>query len=66
MIWKMSSEKEATIKSNTKTYLRLNWINLGKGRMKMGDSIVQDVEVISSGSLGLDVSTRVVDIHVVG
>jgi recombination protein RecA len=56
---KMSSEKEAKLKALKLTLDKLDK-TYGKGAvMKMGDSIVQDVEVISSGSLGLDVALGV-------
>lgn len=55
----MSSEKEAKLKALKLTLDKLDK-TYGKGAvMKMGDSIVQDVEVISSGSLGLDVALGV-------
>jgi len=56
---KMSSEKDAKLKALKLTLDKLDK-TYGKGAvMKMGDSIVQDVEVISSGSLGLDVALGV-------
>jgi len=52
----MSSEKDAKLKALKLTLDKLDK-TYGKGAvMKMGDSVVQDVEVISSGSLGLDVA----------
>ncbi|MEZ4968314.1 MAG: recombinase RecA [Flavobacteriaceae bacterium] len=55
----MSSEKDAKLKALKLTLDKLDK-TYGKGAvMKMGDSIVQDVEVISSGSLGLDVALGV-------
>jgi len=56
---KMSSEKEAKLKALKLTLDKLDK-TYGKGAvMKMGDSVVQDVEVIPSGSLGLDVALGV-------
>lgn len=55
----MSSEKEAKLKALKLTLDKLDK-TYGKGAvMKMGDVAVQDVEVISSGSLGLDVALGV-------
>ncbi|WP_026813596.1 recombinase RecA [Arenibacter certesii] len=55
----MSSEKEAKLKALKLTLDKLDK-TYGKGAvMKMGDSVAQDVEVISSGSLGLDVALGV-------
>ncbi|HLT51581.1 MAG TPA: recombinase RecA [Arenibacter sp.] len=55
----MSSEKEAKLKALKLTLDKLDK-TYGKGAvMKMGDSIAQDIEVISSGSLGLDVALGV-------
>ena len=55
----MSSEKEAKLKALKLTLDKLDK-TYGKGAvMKMGDSISQDIEVISSGSLGLDVALGV-------
>lgn len=55
----MSSEKEAKLKALKLTLDKLDK-TYGKGAvMKMGDSIVEDVEVISSGSLGLDLALGV-------
>ncbi|MFI8603788.1 recombinase RecA [Cellulophaga sp. HaHa_2_95] len=55
----MSSEKEAKLKALKLTLDKLDK-TYGKGAvMKMGDSVVQDVEVIPSGSLGLDVALGV-------
>ncbi|ADV48828.1 Protein recA [Cellulophaga algicola DSM 14237] len=56
---KMSSEKEAKLKALKLTLDKLDK-TYGKGAvMKMGDSVAQDVEVIPSGSLGLDVALGV-------
>jgi recombination protein RecA len=56
---KMSAEKEAKLKALKLTLDKLDK-TYGKGAvMKMGDSIVQEVEVISSGSLGLDIALGV-------
>jgi recombination protein RecA len=56
---KMSSEKDAKLKALKLTLDKLDK-TYGKGAvMKMGDSVVQDVEVISSGSLGLDIALGV-------
>ncbi|MBT8313064.1 MAG: recombinase RecA [Maribacter sp.] len=55
----MSSEKEAKLKALKLTLDKLDK-TYGKGAvMKMGDSIVEDVEVIPSGSLGLDIALGV-------
>lgn len=55
----MSSEKEAKLKALKLTLDKLDK-TYGKGAvMKMGDDVVQDVEVIPSGSLGLDVALGV-------
>jgi recombination protein RecA len=55
----MSSEKEAKLKALKLTLDKLDK-TYGKGAvMKMGDSIVEEVEVISSGSLGLDIALGV-------
>ena len=55
----MSSEKDAKLKALKLTLDKLDK-TYGKGAgMKMGDSIVQDVEVIPSGSLGLDIALGV-------
>ncbi|MCO5724275.1 recombinase RecA [Robiginitalea marina] len=55
----MSSEKEAKLKALKLTLDKLDK-TYGKGAvMKMGDEVVQDVEVISSGSLGLDLALGV-------
>lgn len=55
----MSSEKDAKLKALKLTLDKLDK-TYGKGAvMKMGDSIVADVEVIPSGSLGLDVALGV-------
>lgn len=50
----MSNDKEAKLKALKLTLDKLDK-TYGKGTvMKMGDNVVQEVEVISSGSLGLD------------
>ena len=55
----MSTEKEAKLKALKLTLDKLDK-TYGKGAvMKMGDSIVEDVEVIPSGSLGLDIALGV-------
>lgn len=55
----MSSEKEAKLKALKLTLDKLDK-TYGKGAvMKMGDHMVEDVEVISSGSLGLDLALGV-------
>lgn len=55
----MSSEKEAKLKALKLTLDKLDK-TYGKGAvMKMGDSVAQDIEVIPSGSLGLDVALGV-------
>ncbi|MBT8307402.1 MAG: recombinase RecA [Maribacter sp.] len=55
----MSSEKDAKLKALKLTLDKLDK-TYGKGAvMKMGDSIVEDVEVIPSGSLGLDIALGV-------
>jgi recombination protein RecA len=55
----MSAEKEAKLKALKLTLDKLDK-TYGKGAvMKMGDSVVADVEVIPSGSLGLDVALGV-------
>ncbi|MGB5189531.1 recombinase RecA [Robiginitalea sp.] len=55
----MSSEKEAKLKALKLTLDKLDK-TYGKGAvMKMGDEVAQDVEVISSGSLGLDLALGV-------
>ncbi len=55
----MSSEKEAKLKALKLTLDKLDK-TYGKGAvMKMGDSVVADVEVIRSGSLGLDIALGV-------
>ncbi len=52
----MSSEKEAKLKALKLTLDKMDK-TYGKGAvMKMGDSVVADVEVIPSGSLGLDIA----------
>ena len=56
---KMSSEKDAKLKALKLTLDKLDK-TYGKGAvMKMGDTIAQDIEVISSGSLGLDLALGV-------
>ncbi|MDD7887221.1 recombinase RecA [Flavivirga sp. 57AJ16] len=55
----MSSEKEAKLKALKLTLDKLDKA-YGKGTvMKMSDAAVQDVEAISSGSLGLDIALGV-------
>ncbi len=55
----MSSEKEAKLKALKLTLDKLDK-TYGKGAvMKMGDHVVADVEVIPSGSLGLDIALGV-------
>lgn len=55
----MSSEKEAKLKALQLTLDKLDK-TYGKGTvMKMGDKAVEEVEVISSGSLGLDLALGV-------
>ena len=55
----MSSEKEAKLKALKLTLDKMDK-TYGKGAvMKLGDSVVADVEVIPSGSLGLDVALGV-------
>lgn len=55
----MSNEKEAKLKALKLTLDKLDK-TYGKGTvMKMGDSAVQEVEVIPSGSLGLDIALGV-------
>ena len=55
----MSAEKEAKLKALKLTLDKLDK-TYGKGAvMKMGDSVVADVEVIPSGSLGLDIALGV-------
>jgi len=55
----MSKEKEAKLKALQLTLDKLDK-TYGKGSvMKMGDSVVQEVEVISSGSLGLNLALGV-------
>ena len=59
MIEKMSSEKEAKLKALQLTLDKLDKTD-GKGTvMKMGDKAVEEVETISSGSLGLDLALGV-------
>jgi recombination protein RecA len=56
---KMSSEKEAKLKALQLTLDKLDK-TYGKGTvMKMGDQAVEEVEVIPSGSLGLDLALGV-------
>ena len=56
---KMSSEKEAKLKALQLTLDKLDK-TYGKGTvMKMGDKAVEEVEAISSGSLGLDLALGV-------
>lgn len=55
----MSNDKEAKLKALKLTLDKLDK-TYGKGAvMKMGDSVVEDIEVISSGSLGLDLALGV-------
>ena len=55
----MSNEKEAKLKALKLTLDKLDKI-YGKGTvMKMGDTAVEDMEVISTGSLGMDVALGV-------
>tara|TARA_R110002167_G_scaffold206691_5_gene410741 strand:+ start:3869 stop:4873 length:1005 start_codon:yes stop_codon:yes gene_type:complete len=55
----MSSDKEAKLKALKLTLDKLDK-TYGKGAvMKLGDSVVADVEVIRSGSLGLDIALGV-------
>ena len=55
----MSNEQASKLKALQLTLDKLDK-TYGKGAvMKMGDSVVQDVEVISSGSLGLDLALGV-------
>lgn len=55
----MSKEQEAKLKALQLTLDKLDK-TYGKGAvMKMGDSVVQEVEVISSGSIGLNVALGV-------
>ena len=56
---KMSAEKEAKLKALQLTLDKLDK-TYGKGTvMKMGDKAVEEVETISSGSLGLDLALGV-------
>ena len=58
-IEKMSSEKDAKLKALQLTLDKLDK-TYGKGTvMKMGDKAVEEVETISSGSLGLDLALGV-------
>ncbi len=55
----MSNEKEAKLKALKLTLDKLDK-TYGKGAvMKMGDIVVEDIEVIPSGSLGLDIALGV-------
>ncbi|MEE9361818.1 MAG: recombinase RecA [Cellulophaga sp.] len=55
----MSSEKEAKLKALKLTLDKLDK-TYGKGAvMKMGDIVVEDMEIIPSGSLGLDIAMGV-------
>lgn len=55
----MSNEKEAKLKALKLTLDKLDK-TYGKGAvMKLGDSVVEDVDVIPSGSLGLDIALGV-------
>src|SRR5690625_1435671 len=57
--FKMSNEKEAKLKALKLTLDKLDK-TYGKGTvMKMGDAAVEDVDVIPSGSLGLDIALGV-------
>ena len=57
--YKMSAEKEAKLKALQLTLDKLDK-TYGKGTvMKMGDKAVEEVETISSGSLGLDLALGV-------
>jgi len=57
--YKMSSEKDAKLKALQLTLDKLDK-TYGKGTvMKMGDKAVEEVETISSGSLGLDLALGV-------
>ena len=54
----MSNEKDAKLKALKLTLDKLDK-TYGKGTvMKMGDAAVEDMEVIPTGSLGLDVALR--------
>ena len=56
---KMSTEKEAKLKALQLTLDKLDK-TYGKGTvMKMGDKAIEEVEVISSGSLGIDLALGV-------
>ena len=56
---KMSSEKENKLKALQLTLDKLDK-TYGKGTvMKMGDKAIEEVETISSGSLGLDLALGV-------
>ena len=58
-LYEMSSEKDAKLKALQLTLDKLDKA-YGKGTvMKMGDKAVEEVEVISSGSLGLDLALGV-------
>ena len=55
----MSNEKDAKLKALKLTLDKLDK-TYGKGTvMKMGDTAVQEVEVIPTGSLGLDIALGV-------
>ncbi|NJB37128.1 MULTISPECIES: recombinase RecA [Flavobacteriaceae] len=55
----MSNDKEAKLKALKLTLDKLDK-TYGKGAvMKMGDSVVEDIDIISSGSLGLDLALGV-------
>jgi len=59
IVFTMSKEKEAKLKALKLTLDKLDK-TYGKGAvMKMGDSVVEDVEAIPSGSLGLDIALGV-------
>ena len=52
----MSNEKEAKLKALQLTLDKLDKA-YGKGTvMKMGDNVTENIEAISSGSIGLDLS----------
>lgn len=59
----MSAEKEAKLKALKLTLDKLDK-TYGKGAvMKLGDSAVEQVEVIPTGSIGLDIALGVGDIR---
>jgi len=55
----MSSEKEAKLKALKLTLDKLDKTYVKSAVMKLGDSVAEDVEVIPSGSLGLDIALGV-------